>query len=57
VPESSYLIRGRAEYFWYRRRHGRLVLVKQRKRITRGGKKRVRGGDPPGYSAGTCDLR
>lgn len=62
-PESSYLIRGRAEFFWYRRkrtrsgRRGPLVLVKQRRRITRGGKKRVRGGDPPGYSAGTCDLR
>jgi hypothetical protein len=63
APETSYLIRGRAEFFWYRRkrrpgtRRSRLVLVKQAKRITRGGKKHVRGGDPPGYSAGTCDLR
>ncbi|MEX2253158.1 MAG: hypothetical protein WD649_03320 [Thermoleophilaceae bacterium] len=65
APENSYLIRGRTEFFWYKRRQpprgsrrpGPLVLVKRRERVTRGGKKHVRGGDPPGYSAGTCDLR
>lgn len=62
-PTSRYLLRGRTEFFWYRRKRrpnshrSRLVLVKRRDLVTRGGKKHVRGGDPRGYSAGTCDLR
>ena len=63
-PRTGYLVRGKAEFFWYRRqrrrgstRSGPRVLIKRREGVTRGGKKRVRGGDPPGYSEGTCDLR
>lgn len=59
---TSFKLRGLVEVEWRERRRtrsGRLrtVVVRRAVRVTRGGRKGVRGGDPPGYSAGSCEIR
>lgn len=50
---SRFILRGVVEYQW---RRGRKVIRRARAN-TKGGFESTRGADPPGYSAGVCEIR
>jgi hypothetical protein len=54
---TEFTMRGLVNFEWRGRRNGRSVVVRRETRFTRGGIRRVQGGDPPGFSAATCVIR
>jgi hypothetical protein len=57
---STFTLRGVVNFQWRKRKrvNGKvhMVVVRRKQLITQGGQKSPVGADPPGYSAGTCDI-
>jgi hypothetical protein len=57
---STFTLRGVVNFQWRARKrvNGKLrtVVVRRSRLVTQGGQKSPVGADPPGYSAGTCDI-
>lgn len=55
---GRFVLRGLVAFEWRERRRGRRDRVVRRlRRNTKGGFPLARGGDPPGYSSGVCEIR
>lgn len=51
------VLRGRVEFRWTERRGGSTRIVMRARANTKGGHPDTLGSDPPGFSAGLCELR
>ncbi len=54
---SRFVLRGLVAFEYRERKKGRERLVRRFREYTKGGYPAARGGDPPGYATGVCEIR